>query len=293
MLFRSYSYAEDSGPAWAALAEARAVAAIRPPPPNPYVPAHSEILPIEPARLIDEPALSLYYAQDTEFQRPFLTHVLRVRLPRAMASLRNATLLRFYDACVKESLNETTYAAGEAGLRFTFNAALEGVQLSVDGYDASAGRLLDEVLAGLRDCPLSAERFAALKDRLLRELSAFDRGDAYMTLLESRRRAVREFHHRPDEMLPLARELTLAQVQAFARSLYARGKLEALSFGNLGPTTAVAAARRMAATLRPAALPEAQLLRRRLLAMAPGQSLRTSERLQVNNSFCDFSNAAA
>ena len=279
-----YSYLEDNGPAWSALAAPPVVAALRVPPPNRYMPAHTGVLPLEPARLIDEPSLSLYYAQDTEFQRPLLAHVMRLRLPRSMASLRNATLLHFYEACIKESLNETTYAASEAGLRFGFAASLEGVQLTVEGYDASAGRLLDEVLAGVRGCPLSADRYAALKDRLLRELSAFDRVDAYVTLQESRRRVVREFHYRPDEMLPLARTLTLAQVQAFARTLYARGKLEALSYGNLGAADAVGAARRMAAALRPAPVPAAQLLRRRLLTMQPGQAIRTSEVLKVNNS---------
>ena len=279
-----YSYTEDTGPAYAALARPPEVAAIRLPPPNPYVPARTSVLPIQPARLIDEPALSLYYAQDTEFQRPLLAHVLRVRLPRSMATPRNATLLRFYEACVKESLNETTYAASEVGLHFSFSASLMGVQLSVDGYDASTGRLLDEVVAGLRDCPLQEERFAALKDRLLRELTAFDRVDAYMTLLESRRRVVREFHYRPDETLPLAREVTLAQVRAFARALYARGKVEALSHGNIGPVEAVAAVRRVSAALQVAPAPEAQLLRPRLHAMVPGQAVRTSEQLQVNNS---------
>ena len=105
-----------------------------------------------------------------------------------------------------------------------------------------------------------------------------------MTLQESRRRVVREFHYRPDELLPVARELTLAQVQSFAHSLYARGKLEALSYGNLGPTEAVATARRVAAALRPAAVAPEQLLRRRLLSMPAGQSVRTSEALLVNNS---------
>jgi insulysin len=279
-----YSYVEDTGPAWAALAQPVAVAAIGLPPPNPFVPRNTGILPIEPARLIDEPTLSLYYAQDTEFARPMLAHVMRLRLPRGLASARNATLLRFYEACVKESLNETTYAAAAAGLRFDFSASLEGIQFSVDGYDASAGRLLDQVLSGLRDCTLTAERYAALKDRLLRELSAFDRVDAYVTLQESRRRAVREFYFRPDEMLPLARELTLAQVQDFARTVYARGKLEALSYGNLGPADAVATARRVAAVLRPAPVPASDLLQRRLLVLPPGQALRTSETLQVNNS---------
>jgi insulysin len=279
-----YSYSEDTGPAWVALANVPEVTAIRLPPPNPYLPAHTTVRPIEPARLIDEPSLRLYFAQDTEFQRPLLAHVLRVRLPRAFASLRNATLLRFYEACVKESLNETTYAAGEAGLRLEFGASLEGVLLGIDGYDAAVPRLLDEVLAGLRDCPLSAERFAALKDRLLRDLSGFERADAYMALQESRRRVVREFHYRPDEMLPVAREVTLAQVQTFARSLYARGKVEALSYGNLGAEDAISTARRVAAALQLQSMPEAELLKRRMLAMQPGQPVRTSEPLQVNNS---------
>ena len=279
-----YSYVEDSGPAWLALQQPPALAALRLPPPNSYVPTRTELLPIEPARLINEPALSLYYAQDTEFERPLVTHVVRMRLPRSLASRRNAALLYFYQACVKEALNETTYTAAEAGLKFDFGASLEGVMLSIDGYDASAARLLDEVLAGLRDCALSPARYAALKDRLLRDLSAFERADAYVTLQESRRRVVREFHYRPDELLPVARELTLAQVQSFAHSLYARGKLEALSYGNLGPTEAVATARRVAAALRPAAVAPEQLLRRRLLSMPAGQSVRTSEALLVNNS---------
>ena len=279
-----YSYVEDSGPAWLALQQPPALAALRLPPPNSYVPTRTELLPIEPARLINEPALSLYYAQDTEFERPLVTHVVRMRLPRSLASRRSAALLYFYQACVKEALNETTYTAAEAGLKFDFGASLEGVTLSIDGYDASAARLLDEVLAGLRDCALSPARYAALKDRLLRDLSAFERADAYVTLQESRRRVVREFHYRPDELLPVARELTLAQVQSFAHSLYARGKLEALSYGNLGPTEAVATARRVAAVLRPAEVAPEQLLRRRLLSMPAGQSVRTSEALLVNNS---------
>lgn len=279
-----YSYVEDTGPAYAALLSPPQVAALQLPAPNPYVPAHTELLPPEPVRLIDEPALSLYHLQDTEFQRPLVAQVMRFRLPRTMASLRNATLLRFYEACVRESLNETTYVAGQAGLHFALSASLEGVMLSLDGYDASAPRLLDEVAGALTACPLSPQRFAALKDRLLRELAAFEQVDAYLALTESRRRAVREFHWRPDELLPVAREVTLAQVQDFARTLYARGRLEALSYGNLGAADAAAALRRVAARLQPAPVPAAELLRRRLLVMAPGQSLRTSEQLSVNNS---------
>lgn len=280
-----YSYVESNGPAWEALASPTIPTALKLPPPNPFVPRSDEVLPIAPARLIDEPGLSLYYAQDVEFQRPQVSHLARFRLPRAMASLQTATLLRFYEGCVREAVNETTYVAGEAGLGFEFGASLDGgVQFGLGGYDANATRLLDAVLPALRDCKLPPQRFEALKDRLLRELSAFPLGDAYATVTESRRRLVREFHWRPDEMLPVARGVTLAQVQAFARTLYARGKLEMLSHGNLDAPAARAIARKLAAALGHAPLAESELLRRRLLTAEPPVALRSSETLQVNNS---------
>jgi insulysin len=279
-----YSYSEDPGPAYAALLHPPEVASIRLPKPNPFIPAHAAVLPAEPARLIDEPALSLYYSQDTEFERPMVAEVYRFRLPRSMGSLENAVLLRFYEACVEEALNETAYTAHEAGLDFSLAAALEGVDLSVSGYDESATRLLQTVAANLVKFTLTEERFAAIKDRLVRELANFPLSDAWRILLETRRGTVREFYFRPDEQLPVARAVTLAAVHDFARRLYRRGKIEALIHGNVPAARATADARLFTAALEPEAVPDADLLRRRLLVGTPGQSLLTSEKLVVNNS---------
>jgi insulysin len=73
-------------------------------------------------------------------------------------------------------------------------------------------------------------------------------------------------------------------VQAFARSLYQRGKLETLSYGNIGAADVVAVARRVSSALRLTAVPDKNLLRRRLLVQRAGQTVRTSEALLVNNS---------
>jgi insulysin len=279
-----YSYNEDTGPAYTALLRPPEVAAIQLPKPNPFVPASAAVLPIQPVRLIDEPALSLYYAQDTEFLRPMVAEVYRFRLPRSAGSLETAVLLRFYEACIRESLNETAYTAGEAGLHFTFNAALEGIEIAVEGYDASAPRLLEAIAANLVDFKLPDERFAAIKDRLLRELGNFPRADAYQILTETRRAAIREFHFRPDEQLPVAQGVTLAAVRDFAKKLYARGKLEALVHGNVPGAAAIAHARQFGAALKNQPVADADLLRRRLLVQTQAESLRTNEKLVVNNS---------
>jgi insulysin len=279
-----YSYTEDAGSAYAELLKPPVVAALQLPEPNPFVPAHTGLQPLQPAQLIDEPNLSLYHAQDSEFQRPQAAYVLRHVLPRGLASARHAVLLRYYEACVREALNETTYVASEAGLRFVLSASLNGVVLATEGYDEANGRLLDAVAPQLIDFKLTPDRFAAIKDRLLRELSAYRAADAYASVRETRRAVIREFYYTPAELLPLAGDVTLDQVRDFAHRLYAQGKLEALAFGNLGPTEAQAAVRRVAAVLRTQAVPPNELLRNRQLVSAPGQDLRLSEQLQVNNS---------
>ncbi|MBK8526482.1 MAG: insulinase family protein [Rubrivivax sp.] len=283
-----YSYSEDSGAAYAALLQPPVVAAIHTPPPNPFIPAHTTQQALQPARLIDEPTLSLYHLQDSEFQRPQAAMLMRQRLPRSLVTSAGAAqtsvLLRYYQACVNEALNQTTYQAAEAGQRFQLSASLDGVALVIEGWDEAGARLLDAVAPRLIDFDLSAERFADIKDRLLRGLSAYDNADAYVSVRETRRALVREFYATPAEMLPLARTVTLDQVRAFARQLYAQGKLEALAFGNLGPTDAQAAVRRVAQRLNTQPVADTELLRGRQLVMGPGQDLRSSERLKVNNS---------
>ncbi len=279
-----YSYTEDRGPAYAALLNPPAVASIKLPKANPFIPASAALKPIEPVHLINEPALSLHYVQDAEFLRPMAAQVYRFRLPRKLASLETSVLLRFYEACVKESLNETAYTASEAGLNFALTAALEGVQFFVEGYDASAPLLLETVTGNLVNFSVSEERFTAIKDRIVRALASFPRGDAYLTLTESRRAVAREFYYRPDDQLPAAEKITLAAVKAFAKQLYAEGKLEALVHGNISADEASASARKVAAALAAKPVADANLLRRRLLVQTPGETIRTSEKLLVNNS---------
>ena len=279
-----YSYSEDAGAAYAALLHPPAVAAIQLPKPNPFIPSQAALLPMQPLHLVDEPALSLYYAQDTEFLRPMVGEIYRFRLPRSLGSLQNAVLLDFYQACITEVLNETAFTAGQAGLNFTFNANLEGVRIAIDGYDESITRLRDAVAANLIGFQLSPERFAALKDKLVRGLASFPRSDAFKVVQQTRSATKREFFYRSDERLPVAQAVTLADVQAFARRLYARGKIEALVYGNVTAPAAAAAARRFSSVLKPAPVPDSDLLRRRLLVSPPGEAIRTSEKLAGNNS---------
>lgn len=279
-----YSYAEQDGAAYTTLLNPPAVAAIQLPQANPFIPAEAALRPLQPITLISESGLDLYYMQDTEFLRPMVAEIYRFRLPRSLASLENSVLLKFYETCVNEVLNETAYAASQAGLNFGFSADLEGVKMSLSGYDESATRLRDQIAANLVNFKLSPERFAALKDKLVQGFASFPRLDAYMIIAQTRRATVREFYYRPDEQLTVAQGVTLEAVQAFAKQLYTKGKIQALVYGNVTAADAVAAARRFSSVLNVSGVPTTDLLRRNLLVMQPGESVRTNEKLVGNNS---------
>ncbi|HEX9781429.1 MAG TPA: insulinase family protein [Opitutaceae bacterium] len=279
-----YSYQEITGTAFDALLDPPAVASIHLPKPNPFIPMDASLLAIRPTRLIDEPATSLYYLQDIEFERPMAAQIHRFVLSRSMGRLKNAVMLRFYEACVNEALNEISYAAAAAGLKLSVSAALDGVQVSIDGYDESADKLVEAVAANLLDFKLSEDRFVAIKDRLVRDLRNFTRADAYLILRETRRAVVSEFYFRPDEQLPAAEKVTLTGVREFAGTLFRQGKLESFVHGNVTPDEAIGATRKLAATLKHTGVTADQLLRRRLLVQSKGEALLGTEKLVVNNS---------
>ncbi|OAM86999.1 peptidase M16 [Termitidicoccus mucosus] len=279
-----YSYAEDTGPVWQALVQPARDNVLHPPAPNPYIPGRTDLLPAMPLQLIDEPALSLYYAQDAEFHRPMSSQRFLLRMPRSLATLEDAVLLRLYAACVREALNETTYPAAEAGLAYTLEATPDGLAFSVSGYDESAGRLLDTLAAGLVEIDLTAERYAALQDALVRELSSFLRAEAYAVAGATLRATVFENNYRPDEQLPAAQRATLGDIRAFAKKLRSGARLEALAYGNLTAAEAAATARRVAEKLAVAPPPAADpLLAPRLLVRAAADLL-AAETLPGNNS---------
>lgn len=279
-----FSYTEESGPAYTSLLKPAAVTAFHLPKPNPFIPDSADLLPIQPVQLIDEPALSLYYAQDTEFLRPMVAQNYRFRLPRSLATLETSVLLDFYQASVNEALNETAYPARNAGLGFAITADLDGVQITVSGYDASANRLLDVLTTNLVNFELTEERFAAVKDGLVRGWQNFPLSDAHLLVRESIRSASREFYFEPSEKLPIAETITLADVKAFAHRLFKQGKIEALVHGNVSAASAVGNARRVQDALQNTGIADAQILRPRRLKINPGETIHHRQKLEVNNS---------
>jgi insulysin len=281
-----YSVREKTGEPFARLQAARAadVASFSLPRPNPFIPQRTDVLVERPTRLIDEPGLALFYWQDLEFQRPMTSLLFRVRVPRDHVTLENTVLGTFYAACVNEAMNEVAYDAQLAGISYSVGVTLEGARVSVDGYSDSVPRFFEYLTGQLLDFTLDEARFEALKDRIVRGLASFPRSETFQLAQDRKWGIAREFHFSPLEQLPVAHEVTLAQVRAYARELFGRGRIEALAHGNLTDAEAVAAARRLQAQLGTRPVPAEALLQPRFTVLAPGEVVVDAGRVEGNNS---------
>lgn len=284
-----YSYGEDAA-FYAEVQEVGPRPALHLPAPNPFIPRSAAVPErprregVGPERIIDEDGLVLYHAEDFEFLRPKITLHYKVRFAAEAMSLRRKVLLDTYTACVGESLNELAYPAQIAGLSYSFNSGYEGVYFTVSGFDESAPRLFDSVLDHMLDLRLDEERFAAVKDRLVRDLRNFAQQDAWRQTRFYNDEVLNELAYRPAQRLEIAEGLTLGDIRQFARSLYGPAYVEALAHGNISAEQAVGLTRTLQRRLglRPIAR-QATFTQRQLVQDASEEVVRT-HRLEVNNS---------
>lgn len=269
----AYSYEEDAGAAFAALKQPPAVSGFALPGSNRFMPKAAWLLAERAQSLIDEPGLALHYAPDTEFLRPQTSVILRLVPVRDLASADNEALLMLWGRAFSEALEADIADARAAGVRISSEFTFEGLKIGLHGFGDAPARVARHVAERLRSFTVSNERFADLQEQVLRALISYSQNEAFGLARDRREAMQREFRFLPDQLLPHARSASWAEVQRFGTRLLSQGKLEVLVHGHQAPEEAVATARAMAASIGALPAADKELLRRRHLAMAPGEHL--------------------
>ncbi len=282
----AYSYREDSGAAYAALLHPAKVASFQLPGNNRFMPTNAPLLPERPLELISGPGVQLYYAEDTEFQRPETTLIFRFVPVRAMATAESAALLRLYASALDDYLEPAVGDARLAGIEVSTEVSLEGVKLTISGFGDSPVRFASYVAAQLRTFAITPQRFAAVKETVMRGVKSYGQQEAYLLARDRRDALSREFYFLPPQLAKRISSATWADVQAFARRYFARGKVEALVHGHLSPDGAVAVTREVVARIGAAPAKPVELLRRRHLDIAATENVvDAGEIAGVNSAF--------
>lgn len=279
-----YSYFEVGDDLFERLASPEIQASFTLPKANPFVPENVELLAEQPVRLIDEPGLSLYYAQDREFQRPKVAMGFKIRRPDQDYSAREAVLLELYQAAANEAINEIAYDALMADLAYSIGAGLEGITVSLFGYTESANRLLPYLVEALQDFSIEEERFEAIKDRMVRGWNNARFDNAFMYVRHFTNKASLRDAFLPDEMADAAESVSLKDVYTLRERLFRKGKIEALVYGNMTAGEAITAARKLEQQVGLRDLSEDKLYETQLVDFAPGDTVTFKDVLPGNNS---------
>ena len=284
-----YSYAEDDS-FYQEILHQDVHPALHLPEPNPFTPRRAAIpdrLPKEdviPTKILDEEGLALYHAEDFEFLRPKVTLHYKLRFPAELMGLRRKVLLDTYTASVNESLNELAYPARIAGLSYSFASGYEGVYFTVSGFDESAPRLFDSVLDHMLNLRLTEERFAALKDRIVRKLRNFPKQDAHRIAQSYNNEVFNRLSYTPADRLAIAEQLSLKDIRQFAARLYGQVFIEALAHGNISAEKAVELTRRLQQRLGVQPVDHQATFTQTYLAQPDPEVFVRVEKLEVNNS---------
>ncbi len=254
------------------------------PAPNPFIPESVAFLAERPVKLIDRDDLTLFFGQDTTFQRPQLTMHFRFRPVWDVIDARQAALLDLYAAAFNEAMNETGYSARMAGASYSISTGFQGITLSISGYTGSVEQLSDALVKGLKDFELEPSQFEAVHDRLRRAWESEIFGQAFRFIRDYQNEmAFEHFFRSPMKAAELS-SLGLEDVLAFRDTLFSQGRLEALIYGNSTADHAIAKAELLRSVLDYEALPPSAVYRQRLLEVEPGEQLIAQEVLPSNNS---------
>ena len=283
----AYSYREETGAAYDAIAKPVSKTKFTLPGANRFMPAaETPLLAERPVALINEPGLVLHYAPDTEFQRPQTALSVRFVPVREMGTAKSAALLRLYAACLGDFLTPASADAELAGLDLASDITLEGAKFSAAGYGDSAARYLAHAAENLRTFTLAPGRFEAIKEAVLRSMRSYNQTEAYVLARDRRDALMREFHYLPSELIAITEASGWGDVQAFAKKFFARGAIEAVVHGHFSAEQAVATARLLAQKIGAQPAQPTELLRRRHLAVAPGENIIDAGPIEgVNSAF--------
>ena len=270
-----YAVTEETGTAYEALTKPAKMAGFALPRPNRFMPSTTALLPERPTALINEPGLQLFYAQDTEFQRPSTTLVMRFVPLRHTATAENMALLRLLDMTLRDALSDSLGDAELAGVALKSELSTEGYKVTVSGFGDSPARLAQYFAQQLRSYTISRQRFEAVKELALRAVKSYEQTEAYQLARDRRDAMTREFYFLPTEQKVAIESATFAKLQGFIKRYFATGRLEILMHGNLSAEDAVLVTRDLAAKIGAKLAPAQakQLVRRRHLDVSANENV--------------------
>jgi insulysin len=240
------------------------------PAPNAFIPDNFETnkVPTEnplktPILIKHTPQTRIWHKKDDVFWVPKVNMYFQLKSPLSYSSPSNNVKTQLYVSLLKDALTEYSYDADLAGLSYSLDTTVEGMILSVEGYNDKAHVLLQKVTEKMRTLEIDPERFHLIQDQMDRMYKNFKLEAPHQHAMYYMSYLTQEKLWTQEEKLAELKDLTPADIQAFYPALLARLHIEGLVHGNMAAEDALRAGTIIEEELAPKSLVPSELLSQR------------------------------
>ena len=206
----------------------------------------------KPVNISDSPAVTLWYKADTEFSTPKAQQYFSLQSPVSSESARTAALTQLLAGWLNEASNEFAYPASLAGLDYSVYKHLRGITFQLGGYDDKQEVLLDKLLTTLTQETISEERFALVKQSLIKRWQNADKAPLYRQIIGEVSAVMMQPGWSEKQLLSAIAPLTAEDLKQFRSRFLNQLHLEAMIVGNITETEARNSLKRVTDSLQPA-----------------------------------------
>lgn len=257
---------------------------------NPFIPKSATVPDRDldnkaiPELILDTKGEKIYFGQDKEFLRPKGVITYKIYFPENKMGQMFRTQLKFYTACVNESLNEIAYPAKEAGLNYSITDGYEGVYITISGYKESSIVLLETFMKHLTSPSINEEQFIGIKDKIMREYKNSHLSDAWRITRDQTERIFRNIYYTPEELYQNATKIELIDISNFAKRIYENIYIEGLVYGDYSKLDARESLQILKQGLKNQFIAKDSVFQFKYLTPKESSVIQSVQKIKVNNS---------
>ena len=276
-----YSLRKIKGKAYAKLVSPAKLKGTFYPQKNDFIPYNLQLIDEDPHLVRDDALAKVWFKYDQRFKQPKVYLTYQIETPHTYRSPKNFQLAKLYEAAVREGLNELVYPIQMAGLSYSLSTGKKGVVLTIGGYSERIADLLKLVTHNLMEIKIDAQKFANIKEAMVRGLKnrklgqAYARGGYYNWLMLLDEQYTEE--QKMEALLPL----TLKDVEAYAEKLYEKVFVTGMIHGNYSDAKSIESTKIILDSLGSKPLPEKERYEQVVESMP--KSFRFSREVEDNN----------
>ena len=253
---------------------------------NDFIPYNLQLIDEDPHLIRDDALAKVWFKYDQRFKQPKVYLTYQIETPHTYSSPKNFQLAKLYEAAVREGLNELVYPIQMAGLSYSLSTGKKGVVLTIGGYSERIADLLKLVTLNLMEIKIDAQKFANIKEAMVRGLKNRKLGQAYARGGYYNRLMLLDEQYTEEQKLEVLLPLKLNDVKAYAKKLYEKVFVTGMIHGNYSDAKAIESTKILLDSLGSNPLPEKERYEQVVESMP--KSFRFSQEVEDNNNSLSY-----